>query len=261
MIHLKSLILHLLLVPLCSCYVATQRSRRAATQINSSFRKSDQVLLPNGGRPITAREARILIPSLLVLGSSLPANAGIGQRSPFDVSLKKNFEGSLMNSVIMLRLSSSLRKRGYMKGKADVATLIPSELSAMLSRQFGDGTMYNLEEKKSWEEYIAKCDGKRALVLFGPEVDISPEGSVGEIKGMDVKSAEKFVMDKLINDKLWEKVNEVTILGGVVIHRSKTGVDKGEDCFQPLLIKTLSQNGVKDLYEEAFGDLLTPRIN
>mmetsp|Transcript_28738 Transcript_28738/g.43844 ORF Transcript_28738/g.43844 Transcript_28738/m.43844 type:complete len:264 (-) Transcript_28738:100-891(-) len=263
MLHSKSLILLISSVALCSCYVTTHGigSRRASTQVLASFHKDDAMLIPNEGRPITARGARIILPSLLVLGGSLPANAGIGQKYPFDISLKKNFPGSLMNSVIMLRLASSLRKRGYMRGKASVATLKASELGVLLSRQFGDGTIYNFDEKKSLDDYIASCEGKRALVLFGPDTAISPEGEVSEIKGMDVKSAEKFVTEKLINDKLWEKVDEVTLLGGVVIQRSKTGVDKGEDCFQPLLIKTLTRNGVKDLYEEAFGDLLTPRIS
>jgi len=101
------------------------------------------------------------------------------------------------------------------------------------------------------------------VILYGSEVDISAEGVVSNVIGDSVKQTEKTILDKVRSTvpKDGKTLKEITLLGGVVIHRTKTGVDRGEDCFQPLSIKTyIAENGnVVNLYEKAFGDLLTPR--
>ena len=56
-------------------------------------------------------------------------------------------------------------------------------------------------------------------------------------------------------------LREVTVVGGITINRSKVGkdIEKGDDCFYPLLIKSFGAGGtVVDRYEGAFGDMGIP---
>jgi len=164
-----------------------------------------------------------------------------------------------------------------------------NELGTFLSRQFGDGItvvpLSTTNKSSSYEEYvtnIVKTGGNtrpsslpfsaptdisqnRAIILFGSEVDIASDGVISNIQtpNTTIKAMETQLLEKLagIVPKDGNVLKEITIVGGVVIHREKTGVDRGDDYFQPLVIKTyIAENGrVVDLYEKTFGDLLTPR--
>jgi len=97
---------------------------------------------------------------------------------------------------------------------------------------------------------------KKALVLYGQDVSISPEGDLSEIQGRDLKSSEKILMDSLASKGL----SDLTLVGGIVVHRVKTGgKDAGEDCFYPMAITSVRNGVTTDLFEKAFGDLPTPR--
>mmetsp|Transcript_46354 Transcript_46354/g.68421 ORF Transcript_46354/g.68421 Transcript_46354/m.68421 type:complete len:310 (-) Transcript_46354:152-1081(-) len=216
----------------------------------------------------SARNARILSPlglmtsasSILWTTNPLPANAGVGAVVPFEATRKEKFSGSIGNSVVILRLNSSLRKRGYFAKKAVVATSkSKDDLGFLLSREFGDRPLYDLEDgSSSLEAYVKNCneDKLKALILYGQDVDISPDGEVGDLKGKDLKSSEQFLIDKMSGVS-----NEATLVGGVIIHRDKTGAskDRGEDCFLPTSIVNVKNGVVTDLFDEVFGDLPTPR--
>ena len=58
----------------------------------------------------------------------------------------------------------------------------------------------------------------------------------------------------------WDKISEVTLLGGIVINRGHgERLEGGDDLFQPLLLTTVAKNGETNIYQEVFGDLPTPR--
>ncbi len=58
----------------------------------------------------------------------------------------------------------------------------------------------------------------------------------------------------------WDKISEVTLLGGIVINRGHgERLEGGDDLFQPLLLTTVSEKGETNIYQQVFGDLPTPR--
>jgi len=209
-----------------------------------------------------ARKKRIVLPLQLILSSlfinTSPAQAGIGTIVPFDATLKEKFPGALQNYVIMLRLNSTLRKRGYLKKNSVVATLKSTDdLSSLMARDYGQSSeAVPLGDSSSIKEYIQNCQGRKALVLYGQDVSISREGDVSEIQGKDLKSSEKILMDSLASAGL----SDVTLVGGIVVHRVKTGgKDAGEDCFYPMAMTSVRNGVTTDLFKQAFGDLPTPR--
>jgi len=53
----------------------------------------------------------------------------------------------------------------------------------------------------------------------------------------------------------WDETTEVTLLGGIVINRGHgDGVPGGEDYYQPLMLKSLTKDGERDMYGDVFGD-------
>lgn len=222
----------------------------------------------------SARKARIVLPLQLLttsfaaagvttLSAPLPAHAGVGSIVPFDETRNKKFRGSIGNSVVALRLKSTLRKRGYYSNKAVVATFkSQDDLGLLLSGEFGDGQVVS---SSSLEDCIQKLEGKqKLLILYGQDVTISPEGQVSDIQGNDFKSSEKSLLESALKTGGGLDNNvEITLVGGIVIHRTKSGPrkDTGEDCFYPVAMKSIdSKSGVvTDLFGEVFGDLPTPR--
>jgi hypothetical protein len=54
----------------------------------------------------------------------------------------------------------------------------------------------------------------------------------------------------------WDKVSEVTLLGGIVVNRGHgAGLVGGDDYFQPLQFKAINKNGEVDMWDQVFGDL------
>jgi hypothetical protein len=54
----------------------------------------------------------------------------------------------------------------------------------------------------------------------------------------------------------WDKVSEVTLLGGIVVNRGHgNGLPGGDDYFQPLQFKAVNANGEVDMWDQVFGDL------
>jgi len=57
------------------------------------------------------------------------------------------------------------------------------------------------------------------------------------------------------NDGFWDKVSEVTLLGGIVVNRGHGGgLVGGEDFFQPLQLTCINANGEIDMFNQVFGD-------
>ena len=79
------------------------------------------------------------------------------------------------------------------------------------------------------------------------------------IRELISKQVEGFIAKK--GDGFWDRVTEVTMLGGIIINRGHgSGTEGGDDYFQPLTMKTLLKGTEVNLYDEVFGDLSTPRI-
>lgn len=54
----------------------------------------------------------------------------------------------------------------------------------------------------------------------------------------------------------WDKISEVTLLGGIVVNRGHgAGLVGGDDFFQPLQFKAMNKNGEVDMWYQVFGDL------
>ncbi len=52
----------------------------------------------------------------------------------------------------------------------------------------------------------------------------------------------------------WDKVSEITLLGGIVINRGHGGgLVGGEDFFQPIQLTALNANGEIDMFNQVFG--------
>jgi len=223
---------------------------------------------------LSARSARIRLPASILSGGALvgwnaqPARAGIGTEVPFETTLKERFRGAIRNYVVLLRLNSTLLKRGYGQNMATVAVSgqEPTDLSSAMANQFAEGTLTRgvddltstgITKVPFKDDLVRKR--KKALILFGPEVDIAPDGTVGQMRGGDtkgIKTAEAALIEKIKGRKL-DGLDEVTLLGGIIIHRSKGGgKDAGEDCFQAFSCTTIKSNGdVVDLFGPIFADL------
>jgi len=261
-VYQASVLLTLASLPCRVCGFAIHKSISLNTATNDSRIFSHQ----EGDDPTIndARTKRILLPmqliaSSLFINTPLPAHAGIGTVAPFEETLKEKFRGSIRNSVVVLRLNSTLNKRGYQKKNAVFATIkSPDDLSRDIARNFvRGGKVVSLDSSSSFADYIQNCEGKKALVLYGQDVSISPEGDVSEIQGNDLKASEKLLMDSLAS----KGISDVTLIGGIVVHRAKEGNanDTGEDCFFPMAITSVRNGVTTDLFDRVFGDLPTPR--
>lgn len=224
----------------------------------------------NTNKNLSARAARINFPlsalGLFFLGQTVqpaPANAGIGSVIPFEESRKARFNGSITNFVVSLRLNRSLRKRGYSRNGAVVATFKPKDdLGALMARDYGSGFDALVDVSSdgsgvSVDDYLKECmeTKKKAFIVYGQDVDIAPDGTVSEIRGEDVSKTEKVLIEQVGSRSM-----DVTLMGGIVIHRSKGGgKDAGEDCFLPMTIAGMRDGNVYDIFEEVYGDLPTAR--
>jgi hypothetical protein len=79
------------------------------------------------------------------------------------------------------------------------------------------------------------------------------------IQEMVVKQVEGYIAKQ--GSGFWDRVTEVTMLGGIVVNRGHgSGTEGGDDYFQPLTMKSLVKGTEVNLYGEVFGDLSTPRL-
>mmetsp|Transcript_14432 Transcript_14432/g.23865 ORF Transcript_14432/g.23865 Transcript_14432/m.23865 type:complete len:378 (-) Transcript_14432:154-1287(-) len=114
------------------------------------------------------------------------------------------------------------------------------------------------------EDYIIENLKKKLGTLAGKEAQGGDETiALVTDKMYDlVSELLKSEVDAVISSKgpeLWESIQEVTLIGGIIVNRSAKG-GGGEDYFQPLTMSTISSKGEdKSIYNEVFGDLLTPR--
>jgi len=54
----------------------------------------------------------------------------------------------------------------------------------------------------------------------------------------------------------WDKITEVTLLGGIIVNRGHgSGLVGGDDYFQPLQFKSVNAEGEVDMWDQVFGDL------
>ena len=52
----------------------------------------------------------------------------------------------------------------------------------------------------------------------------------------------------------WDKVSEITLLGGIVVNRGHGGgLVGGEDYFQPLQLTAMNSSGEMDMFNQVFG--------
>lgn len=99
----------------------------------------------------------------------------------------------------------------------------------------------NLEKKlKELADEEQTGDDSSIALVTGKMYDLILEMLKDEIDTITSKSG------------FWEKVTEITLLGGIIINRSAS---EGEDCFQALSMKTLTATGESSIYDEAFGAL------
>lgn len=157
----------------------------------------------------------------------------------------------------------------------------------------------NLAAALPAEARKSKYGGGNVIIIFGPHVGISKEGRLGYVETdrervqkseyvsnddqgvaredpeavlSNVKRAYRTIRDQVVQGVQAAAVmdgavgggtglREVTVVGGITINRSKVGkdIEKGDDCFYPLLIKSFGAGGtVVDRYEGAFGDMGIP---
>lgn len=127
---------------------------------------------------------------------------------------------------------------------------------AIMGKPMTDEDMAFIGTKDFQEEYIIAKLRDRLEILRGKDpsdetityvtnkmYDLVWEMLRGEINAYTTK------------DGFWKNTSEVTLLGGIVVNRGHgQGTPGGEDFFQPLMLKTLTQAGETDLYGEVFGD-------
>lgn len=62
-------------------------------------------------------------------------------------------------------------------------------------------------------------------------------------------------------EKVWSRISEITLLGGITVNRGHgSGTEGGDDFFQPLYMETIVKGKPTSLFPEVFGDLPTPKI-
>jgi len=197
--------------------------------------------------------------SLLLLTTS-PAHAGVGSIIPFEVTRSEQFSGSLANSIVVLRLRATLRKSlGYYSSSSIlVATAKPQDdLAQLLAKEFAkDEESLSIYQETAFRERLQEASVSKAILLYGQDVTIAPDGSVSEITGPSIASKEQELIKVLGGS-----ATPIVLLGGITIHRTKSGgKDAGEDCFYPVSLQSVGGSaGVTDWFSPVFGDLPTPR--
>ncbi len=333
--------------------------RRAVPLAAQKLVEGDDVenakFLSSPGPLLSARDARVSLPlatAAAMIFTPTLANAKASTSTGFDKALKDYFPGAIPSTTVLLRVQSILRKRQYYPYNTLIGTSISSEeivntptsvINQIRSKfsETKDGGVYTLgglggipfagvSGMYDMLSHIQK-DG-RALIIFGPNVGISNDGTVGMVErigrsdfgpdesngvvvraykeltskgsvsksdGLDIEKdyivklleemplkdyqakegGDNYAISKVTKNmykitegmienqvktvisqkspKFWDGVTEVTLMGGIFINRGHgSGVEGGDDFFQPLMMKTITKGGDEtDLYKDVFGDL------
>lgn len=117
------------------------------------------------------------------------------------------------------------------------------------------------------EEYIIDQLTPRLQGLLKSQANQGAvNGFVSNNKAMATVTVNMFdIVNELLEEQVmaavnapgfWDNVDEVTLLGGIVLNRGHgQGTPGGEDYFQPLQFKSLNKNGEIDMWYTVFGDL------
>jgi hypothetical protein len=217
---------------LSSAFTATPLVARVHEQAVTRLAGKEDVSSSEDAFLMSARLARILTPASILL-TSLAADA-LPSSDVFDSARIHYFPGSLASSVVLLRVASTLRKRGYVAPNtlmassmcADEINYTPSSLVPLLQNKLlsSDVGVYHIPgvggvpiSSAGFSEFTSHCpnDGK-LLVVFGPHAGITKNGVLGQVEragqdepspacssnlggAADASSIEKSVQDKLKN--------------------------------------------------------------
>lgn len=107
------------------------------------------------------------------------------------------------------------------------------------------------------EDYIIDKLKKKLETLAGKEANGGDETIALVTKKMYelVWDLIKLEMDAVTSkDEFWTEVSEVALLGGIIINRNAKKSGGGQDYFQPLMLKYVTEQGEQDALGEVFRD-------
>ncbi len=143
-------------------------------------------------------------------------------------------------------------------GSDEACGAVVRAYKSIISGKEASSGSFNMEEdyivgllkKMPLKEYQSKGGDGYAIAKI-------TQNLYGVIENLIQKEVERGISKK---SNFWDRVTEVTMMGGIIINRGHGGGESGDDYFQPLMMKTLVRGGeVVDLYGEVFGDLGAPR--
>nr|WCI13888.1 theta carbonic anhydrase 2 [Thalassiosira pseudonana CCMP1335] len=127
---------------------------------------------------------------------------------------------------------------------------------AIMGKPMSDEDMAFIGTKDFQEEYIIAKLRDRLDVLRGKDPsDETITYVTNKMYDLVWEMLRSEINAYTTKDGFWKGTTEVTLLGGIVVNRGHgQGTPGGEDFFQPLMLKSLTQSGESDLYGEVFGD-------